>query len=272
MKIVFLLGVPRSGTTLITNHLTHFDNTCFLPRSLRLLEKIGLGCWCGLAKLMARFSGCFPSLGLRWHQHDGGEIFWKRFEATQGPEKRRKLLEKAVYPDASNSRVFINKRIANVNLLDILIKTFPEATLLHIKRNPLDTVQSILSRRKKNFGTMNKRWGVFVPDMPEQYSDPVIDCSIQYMKIYEKIEDYMSFFSASQTVAYEDYCEHPGMSLESLSQKIGLVGALPDTQNIASRNREHRPEFAKSVLNTLGQTQSITLANTVTALKALYEV
>ncbi len=272
MKIIFLLGVPRSGTTLITNHLTQFDNTCYLPRSLRLLEKIGLGWWFGLAKLMARFSECFPSLGLNWRQHDGGEIFWKKFETTQNPDKRRKLLESAVYPDASPNHVFINKRIANVNFLDMLAETFSDATLIHIKRNPLDTVQSILDRRKKNIGRLDSRWGVFVRDMPEQHPDPIVDCSVQYMKIYEKIEYKAFAFNTNLSIFYEEYCNDHDRILSSLSEKLGLVGTLPNIQNTVCRNKQYNSEFANKVLVSLSETRSCSLFKTVLALKALYEV
>lgn len=267
MKLVFIVGVPRSGTTLVANRLTSLENSCYLPKSLRVLERIGLGSCFDTAKYMASLSKKLSYIGAGWDKHDGGGQFWSVFESIEDRENRRTMLFSAAYPDTSTNRVFINKRIANVNQLDLLAQTFPEAILMHVKRNPLDTIQSILNRREKLMGSMSKRWGVFVEDMPKQNQDPIVDCALQYRKIYELIENKKTIFSNFLSVQYEEFCADPKKELNSLSTLLGVQSASLDCGGIASRNQKHNADFSKKVIDVLSLTTSDTLLRTAAALK-----
>lgn len=255
------MGVPRSGTTLVAGRLCGIGNSCYLPKSLRVLERFGLGSCFGIAKGMASLSGNLSCLGASWGKHDGGGQFWAMFGSIKDREKRRALLLSATYPEASSDRVFINKRIENVNQLDLLAQTFPEAALIHVKRNPLDTVKSILTRRQVELGSVDKRWGVFTEDMPEKNEDPIVDSAFQYRKIYELIERKKHLFAECLSVTYEDFCSNPEKELDRLLTRLSLDAATLNYMGIACRNKEHKPDFAKKVTDVLSESSSKTLVD-----------
>lgn len=253
-RYVFIVGVPRSGTTLITKILANSLNACYLPKSLRILERFGLGGCFSLAKLMAKFSERYPYLRLDWHYHDGGsDKFWNNFKSIKCKEKRRIFLNNAAYPEVSAERVFFNKRIANVNQLELLAVTFPDATLLHIKRDPVDTIKSILNRRKKIMGSTAKRWGVFTGGEPNKSLSPIIDCAFQYRFIYEKIEDKKSLFSNFLTVNYEGFCATPNSQIKCISENICLKGCLVRKHEISRRDPSFPENITADVINVLSE-------------------
>jgi hypothetical protein len=250
LKYIFIVGVPRSGTTVITKHLCQFNNVSYIPRSYRLLEKLDIHQSSFLGKLIANLSNKYRNLKLRLHEHDGGNLVWNKFYSVNNKFEQKKFIDRISFNPTNNTKcIFINKRIANVNFLNELSSVFKDSTLIHIKRDPIDTIISILNRRKKLFGTMEKRWGVFPDNMPEKNNNPIIDCTLQYMKIYELIEESKFLFKNYTEINYSEFCSNPDKILTSIAQEINLTGSIPSTNQIKLRNNISSKEIIENVKN-----------------------
>jgi hypothetical protein len=223
---LFVVGAPRSGTSILSNCLTRYSNVSFCPRSLQYLNKYNITN-ATLIKLLALYSFYFKKQGLNLHLEGKSDILWNHFMKLDDPIKRKRLIDNiSMFSSKNTNCVFVNKRIANVNMLEELSLAFPNSAIVHISRDPVDTIMSILNMRKKTFGTFDQRWGVFVKEMPKQNSDPIVDCAIQYMKIMEVIEQAKNLFNTFIDVSYRDFCHNPFEILTVIAKKTNHLGCL----------------------------------------------
>lgn len=101
---------------------------------------------------------------------------------------------------------------------------FPDALFIQIKRNPFDSVISILLRRRK----FNLRWWSV---MPEEYKDFKNDGEIgqvcqQVYFIEQNIERDIKLFTAAQRyiLSYKDLCRQTAIELEKIEKFLTNAG------------------------------------------------
>lgn len=256
-KYVFILGVPRSGTTVLAKLLASFSNTSYLPYSFKILEKYGLQNNINLALKMAIISKKINCFDLNWDNHFGGNNIWHRFLSIKDySEKKRLIDESAFQNDIQDNNIFINKRIANVNILSELANTFYNSILIHVKRDPLDTIISIKNQRLKKHNNPNVRWGVFTENMYAQFDDPIIDISWQFVLIYDKIVESKILFSKYIDIDYEELCNNPEYILNSLKNLIGFKGEISNTNHLKLVKHLQDNEIANKVYSILKNSKS----------------
>lgn len=110
---VFIVGMPRSGTTLLAGLLSRHPQTCNrgeLP-------------W--IARLATR-----PDL----NGNPGRTQLQRAAEAYTAQTRQ---------DDAGNARWFIDKQPLNFRYVDLIMAMFPHAKIVHCKRNPRDTALSL---------------------------------------------------------------------------------------------------------------------------------
>ncbi|MEM9619199.1 MAG: sulfotransferase [Pseudomonadota bacterium] len=117
---VFVVGMPRSGTTLMESILAAHPDVY------------------GAGELHS-----FPAIhnsALQWSENNGGKAL------TDAPkEQLRKWRDQyfASYPKLRGEGVVVDKQPLNFRGVGLIKTLFPEATIIHIRRNPVDTGFSI---------------------------------------------------------------------------------------------------------------------------------
>lgn len=110
---IFIVGMPRSGTTLLAELLAHHPRVCNrgeLPWIARFAERPGLVGTPNPADLQSA-AASYAALS---RQDDGGDARW-----------------------------FIDKQPLNFRYIDLMLAMFPDAKIIHCQRNPRDTALSL---------------------------------------------------------------------------------------------------------------------------------
>lgn len=111
--------------------------------------------------------------------------------------------------------------------LDQYIREVPNTIVIHLTREPLSVMRSILQARKRYFGDENKWWSVKPPQFAE----------LQNKNVYQQIAGQVFFtdrsISASfehihesnkMSVSYESMCQYPQGILENIEAKYRDLG------------------------------------------------
>ena len=121
---LFILGMPRSGTTLVEQMLGHH------PRIAAGGEQTALG---AAVQAVGRNATSLPELVGRLKPEQLAEIAREYYGRRAAPAD----------PDAA---FLSDKMPANVRLLAVIQAAFPDARIVHVRRHPLDTCLSAYTR------------------------------------------------------------------------------------------------------------------------------
>lgn len=227
---VFIVGVPRSGTTVVYLHLNNTFKFSYFPNiSNKYRDAVLFSALWG--RLFYRYQPTYQSrYGVvkgYMSPGDGWEIFHRWFPRydfsqpvhSQGLYELKnivKLLELFMHAP------FINKNNNNGVRIDYLSELFPGSIFIYIKRNIIDTVSSILEARKSNNVQLNDWWGTAPPGFYnkkfsselEQVVCQVWDVNNHIKKTLDKIPD-----TRKIEVTYEEFCGDPRKIVEQLKEK-----------------------------------------------------
>ena len=126
---VFVVGMPRSGTTLVESILAAHP------------DAYGAG-------ELDRMPVIYRDV-LAWAEKEGGKTL---ADATHEQLQTWRDQYVAGYPDVGHARVVIDKQPFNFMAVGLIKTLFPEAIIIHVRRNPVDTGFSIY---RNDFG---KAW------------------------------------------------------------------------------------------------------------------
>jgi|AntRauTorckE6833_2_1112554.scaffolds.fasta_scaffold18999_3 hypothetical protein len=207
-KAIFVVGAPRSGTTIFSKHLKGISGAVYLKKQNRILRKMN--------KLLYKFGLMKQS-----------DFLDRKIKLDMTQQEFHNILRKNVVPHYDASGIFVNKRIANINLLPFLANQFARPTLVHIIRDPYNNVVSLLNRRKKVKGNIDKWWGVTPQGMPKKTGDAITDCAMQYKYTHLLIQQSQHLFINYITISYKEYCNNPQQTMNSILKKVSLNTDLP---------------------------------------------
>lgn len=184
--VAFIMGAPRSGTTLLfqwmafsgswgypTNLISRFFGAPYLGARVQqvLIECDATGEISGLAEVREPFDS---TLGKTRGALAPNEFwyFWRRFfpmgeisklsaDELEKVDRARLLQELASLEAALGKPVVMKAMMLNWNI-PFLDSTFPHVLFVHVRRDPLFTMQSLLEARVRFFGTEDG-WYSFKP-------------------------------------------------------------------------------------------------------------
>lgn len=251
---VFIVGTPRSGTTIVYLHLVnrfHFSYFSNLSKKFSMFAIPSALVGRTFFRYAPTQENRFGVTGGAMGPSDGWRIFHRWFprNGTQEEGKSRGLHElknivrmHEVIFDAP----FINKNNANSVRIHALAELFPDALFVHVHRRPLDTVLSLLdARRKQNIG-VNEWWGPAPSELLDCRFDTEESQVVQQVIGLERIiADSFSDLSDSRriSISYEDFCRDPGSLCKRVSdyyEQHGYAiksrsGTVPDKYEISSK-------------------------------------
>lgn len=228
-RSIFIFGVPRSGTTLVSKILRNTEMCCGLPQSMRYADSHGNGL---LARTIYK--------DLRWrmsgnsakHKPYNGGALWDKCLRESDKSLARRFLWLSEFCAAGKKTVFVNKKISNVHYMQSIGQLFPNPVMVVVSRDPCDTIASILEQRRSSMGGYENRWGVMPNEMPEAYEDPIVDCCFQYRGLVGMIDRGEAFFQERINISYASLCADPVRELSRFDHLISFGDSkiIPDIQ------------------------------------------
>lgn len=230
---VFIIGPPRSGTTLAYQLLTAcFDFgyiTNFEARrpyiagiAAVLAQLIGLG-----RGKAVKFSSEYGRTPGRFGPHEAGQFWYRWFPAGEGvyvkagelgAERTQEMRKYLSFLESVKRKPLVFKNVYHSARISILKEVFPEAVFLVVRRAPLETAQSILRAREKTGAGRDKWWSLPPPygvptDMP--WPEQIIS---QVEDVYREIDEQRTSFGNDRffDIGYASLCREPEAALRDV--------------------------------------------------------
>jgi hypothetical protein len=220
---VFIIGAPRSGTTLLYQLVVQNIHCIYINNLMALFP-----CWMvGLSRFGHRSPkpisesefGYVPGL---FSPNEAGPLFHLWFDHPDNHEKVRSLVARL---SSCHQSFFISKNLFNVFRVNEILTIFPNAKFIICRRDPKFVAQSIYLARLSQSPDNPKNWFSVKPEGYLEYvNKPPLDQIIWQLEEIEKAIDHLSKqIDASNLleINYEAMCEEPGYLLNSLKCFFG---------------------------------------------------
>jgi hypothetical protein len=248
--ILFVVGLPRSGSTLLyqilaatggflypTNLLARFYRApAWGARMQRLLEP-----------LLSRGEDSFTSRAGNtegwWGVHEFGYFWEYHFRFRDHHEPASTALDSlasalAALEKEAGGRPLLFKSNLLAFVLDELARAIPTARFLWISRNSLDVADSIYRTRMRYYGDPGTWWSLRPADVPDGAS-PAVAIAHQIARGREGIVRSRDAVAGSEEglgdrfaeVRYEDLCRRPRAAIRTAQRLLGVhldPSGLPD--------------------------------------------
>jgi LPS sulfotransferase NodH len=253
MYPIFIIGAPRTGSTLLYQLLIKHTRLVFISNLMALLPKKMI--------LIARLTGqqiqqvedvgesdygYVPGL---FSPNEAGAVMRKWFDQPVTPQEQQLIKNTVVCLSEMFNAPFINKNLLNSLRLQHIYKIFPEARFVYLHRDPLYAAQSIFLARRNALGD-EYEWLGPVPFGYEQVqTQPTLYQSLwQVKKIDDAIVDFLNQFNpACITITYETLCQEPGKFLDQIIDEFQLVSKgldlLPGPLSVRNQVRMSQTEW-----------------------------
>jgi hypothetical protein len=264
-KPIFIIGVPRSGTTLLhtilANHpsvatFSHFDLEHIIPKNQhkKILED-----WLLLKnsnKPIPANEENFLAFILYRRRFNTpkrktpipieGESFWRRFFGSTfvdkiDPSKELELKNNILqFLNRKNKIRFLNKAPQNCMRLYALEKCFPDAKFICIARDPRAVISSMIKREKQEgeFAT-----GIELKNKNIQKLDSVEKWAWIYKEITDEIYEFSTNIKKNNfaLIFYENLLAYPGKTIRKLfefcelDQSVSIKELLPKLEKTSDK-------------------------------------
>jgi len=255
---VFILGLPRSGTTLVYQYLVHRLHVAYFTNAVG--EHPYDPCRATWAQI--KDGGVYRSDFESEYGRSRGDLapreagrFWLRFfdiDAYQTPgdvgdaalaEMREAVFcVQAIFAAAP----FVNKNVKHLLRIPILNAAFPDPHCLVVERDRVDVALSILRGRAESLGSE----GAWFSAQPPEYErlrrlDPVEQVVGQVVGLERKMNEDLARVSAARVhrVDYEAFCRSPEVAISGCGEALrGVAEKNPGVASFELRRREPRTE------------------------------
>lgn len=270
---VFVLGLPRSGTTLVSQYLVHRLAVAYFthgvgrhPRAPALVTRFQ-------RRLYGDYCSDFRSEYGKEHgpssPREAGS-FWGRFFGLD----RYVRLDDVSETDARTLRAtiaatqrtfggapFVNKNVKHMLRIDALSRLFPDPLFVVVRRDLRDVALSILEAHHKGLADASGWWSVKPPDhaalrdlpLPEQIAGQVVSLRDQMHRDLAQLDRSRVFW-----IDYADFCESPETAIEPLRQRLEPIQYRnPAVTTFAPQHREPIDADGRRLLEILEHQPSI---------------
>jgi hypothetical protein len=210
---IFLIGSPRSGTTLAVNLFATHPDVASWSEAGRLWDPI--------------------------HYHDPeAEHHWTAEDAT--PAQIRRLHRWCEwYRQAHGKARFVNKHPRNSLRIGYLRRVFPDAHFIHVIRDGRAVVSSMLAQIGRRERRQKRPMGGFArpPGWRAMLRDDLAEqAALQWRAIVRTVrEQRLALGSAYTEVRYEDLCARPRDTYSELFRSVALASDAAALAGIPER-------------------------------------
>jgi hypothetical protein len=265
--VVFVVGVPRSGTTLITQWLAKTGRFAYPTNLLsRFYAAPAVG-----AKIqqlltapeynfrdelldLAESSSFQSELGKTRGALEPNEFwyFWRRFlpntelryldeQELLQIEKDKFVAELAAIEDVFDKPLAMKGMILQLHI-DFLSRSLQKVLFLFVRRHPFYNIQSLLESRVRFFGDRS----VWYSSKPQEYEwlkdlEPIEQVSGQVYFTACAIEEGLSRIDPSRqlTIDYEQFCAEPEQVFDQVVERLSQQGYAMDGNYVGPGQFQH---------------------------------
>lgn len=232
---LFILGLPRSGTTLVYQYIVHRLDVAYFTHGDGLYHTFPLTASLLTRLIRGSYQSDFTSdygkskgpvapheAGGFWNRHLGADDYIQ-FDAIN--EKSRQRLRQTVFAlqTLSGGKPFVNKNVKHLLRIDALSQLFPQALFLIVERDLNDVALSILRGRYKNLRDASQWWSVRPPDYQAiKDLQPAEQVARQVISLNQRLASDLKQINQERIlrVSYEDFCIHPDMLINLLETPL----------------------------------------------------
>jgi len=276
---IFIIGPPRSGTTLLYQlivhhfHVAYFPNiAAMFPEAPVLATRIG-------RKLFQPYRSDFKStygFVQGWMApHEAGQI-WNRWFPTEWKEGynytpagyftgsvKHLIYQTVVGIEALFDAPFVNKNVKHSVRIQVLREIFPNALFLQMKRNPLDVAVSILYARRERTKDIKEWWSVMPKNIEQLRQKDYLGQIVGQVFFLEKdIEEDIKATGKERllVIHYEEFCNDPQSTLNGIKAFVEKSGGvlrfkypIPKAFNISQRRKDVSSDDVRKLKKLLDQ-------------------
>lgn len=238
---IFVLGSPRSGTTLVFQQLITHSKLIYISNLMALFPNQMIKILTLTKKFLINFDksqenhyGYIPGIN---SPNEAGAILRLWFEKSPSIKKKKSIINTVKAMTTISGRPLIIKNLNNAERLDNIIKVFPKARFIYVKRDPLMAAQSILIARK-NLSKENEWFGI----KPKDY-DKIKEKSIHYQAVWQvlKVNKIIENFMGKNKdkfifIDYESFCDQTINNLNQIITGFGLERKEKTYDSLKNRN------------------------------------
>jgi len=236
---IFIVGPPRSGTTLIYQTVTTAFKTVFFCNFAELHKNAPLSAtllgYFSISRYQSGFSSTYGASRGRFAPAQGDGL-WQSLlaiKADRDPleceiDQVRKVIEQMC---SLYKAPFVNKSIrmsANIAILD---KIFPHALYIRVRRDIVDNSMSQLNNLRQNGTVQNSAGDTWVSAKPDNYKEllPLTDeqkVIRQLISLQREMDDYLGHINSQNvlTIDYEEFCKNPGAFIVAVENRYRELG------------------------------------------------
>jgi len=238
---LFIVGLPRAGTTLVYQAICHALQVSFVPELNAYLPVApALTSWAAQiagSDYKSSFTSHYgsspgltsPSEGLIWnlwfeknrHYDDTSDLAPGIARAIRGTVGRIERIGRGL---------FVSKNLRNDNRVRCLAHLFPHALFLVVVRRPSDVATSLMVGRSAMAGSIDSWFSIRPRNYPALRDEPpAVQVAGQIAGLLRDLEDDIEAVGDSRfaLVAYEDFCSRPGRFLDELIDFIAGSATPP---------------------------------------------
>lgn len=251
VRPIFILGAPRSGTTLLlqvlalsgcfgypSNFVSRFWSAPYLGA---LVQQMILDPRYNFRDELGDLAGGVSPISLRSNlgKTQGARspnefwYFWRRFFPFETGKQysaeelnldacRQFITELRAWQAVEQKPLVLKAIIANWNILP-LAQLVPSAIFLYIRRNKADNIMSLLKAREQFYGDRKQWYSFKTPGYERLVALPAEDQVVAQVCLHQMlIEPQLEQLPPEQKlmVDYEDFCQHPERVFQDLALKI----------------------------------------------------
>ncbi len=256
--LVYIVGAPRSGTTLLSQMLSRYLPVGYINNVVArfwMRPSVGIRLSGMLLGDDYRRNISFRSnFGTTEGAHEPHEFgyFWRhwlkldQFPTHKIPEEHlgeldaeglRKVLIHEILGQFRRPVVF--KNVICGLQARYLTEIYGKSIFIHIKRDPFMTAASILKSRRERFGSYSTWWSLKPSTWPfaGHGPDPVHDVSMQVFECRREIDEELKGVHVnSLQITYEQLCSEPSSTLSSICCGLDRLGCtISPTENSIDR-------------------------------------
>ncbi len=232
LPMVFIVGAPRSGTTLLYQTLAHFLPVTYFTNWSALFPRapITASLWADRFLKAKRFDdrSFYGNVAGLAAPNDGFDVWnrWlgaDRYRASQQIDESAKREMKFFFNAwlAAFEKPFINKNNRNTDCVGLLASTFEHAYFIEVRRHPVYVAQSLLLARLRIQGSKEIGWGLRSVDGAPGKSgvDEVCD---QVFNIEMKLRADKQSLAPNRfmEIPYEQFCRDPRSFVQHIAQNF----------------------------------------------------
>jgi hypothetical protein len=233
LPILLIVGVPRSGTTLLYQTLTRFLPTSYFNNFSAVFPRAPITASRMLSHFNKKRHADYHSYygnTYGWTAPNDGFHVWNRWlgmdrysvpqQLPLGAQQDMQRFFDAWF--SSFPQPLVNKNNRNSACVPLLAEALPNAFFIAIQREPAFVVQSILQAREYIQGSKAIGWGLGSTPVARNTdrSDYVAEACEQVFYVDQKLQHDLdqSARGRSISITYEDFCRAPGATVQHVAR------------------------------------------------------